>query len=556
MSAELDELPGFLRVPHYESADKSPNVSRLLWWRLLQLLIKRGDHLHPCAARMARHAAVEADERGRIDDINVFLGKYAAKHLVSVRTGWIDLERLLQAGWMRQTQTPCPERNARYRLTADLAAVPDDLPKTLADEVRRHIDNPITIAKGGQTKAAIDEGLAGCEMVRYGSATRGGGVPREPIMTALGCGRLHTSPYTREGLPPPLPSHPSQEKRPPHRRAFGGRDFGEERAAALYFVQGLRPDWARQRGGEVPTDAELAELAHLVMLLLRHVPRSEARELLTAQVGSAGDLCGVLRWRTGRALGKLRRASRRAAALPVDDDGARHAAWLAANAERNAANAPRRAELVELAERLRQQAAEPRFAAEQARLDARLASADASRPSAAPSAPQPPSQGRRSDPAENGDLDRPRRRGRRDVLIVAPPVIAVDDDGRRHAALLADNEAANAANAVRRAELIERARAIAAARTADTAQPPAGPGPATVVRAPLHNRLTGLLAKHDDGPHSPPSGAPSPARPVEQQQARATETTRATDATDVPVQPQRTLQDRLADLLARRSKRS
>ncbi|MGP3937259.1 hypothetical protein [Nonomuraea sp. KM88] len=127
------------------------------------------------------------------------------------------------------------------------------------------------------------------------------------------------------------------------------------------------------------------------------------------------------------------------------------------------------------------------------------------------------------------------------MLIVAPPAIAVDDDGARHAALLAANEAANAANAARRAELIERARAIAAARTTDTTQPPAGPGPATVVRAPLHNRLTGLLAKHDDGPHSPPPGAPSPARPVEQQ-TRATEPTPATDATDVPLQPQRTLQ--------------
>ncbi|QFY10514.1 hypothetical protein GBF35_31370 [Nonomuraea phyllanthi] len=91
------------------------------------------------------------------------------------------------------------------------------------------------------------------------------------------------------------------------------------------------------------------------MLLLRHMPGSEARELLTHQVATAADLCGVLRRRIGRALAQMRRAARHAAQLRVDDNGLRHAALLAANAARNAA---RNAELVDLARHLARQAAE------------------------------------------------------------------------------------------------------------------------------------------------------------------------------------------------------
>ncbi|MFI7229516.1 hypothetical protein ACIBO5_40405 [Nonomuraea angiospora] len=75
------------------------------------------------------------------------------------------------------------------------------------------------------------------------------------------------------------------------------------------------------------------------MLLLRQMPESEARELLTTQVASAGDLCGVLRWRIGRALAQHRRAARRAAVLPVDDDGARHLARQATEPRLNAERA-------------------------------------------------------------------------------------------------------------------------------------------------------------------------------------------------------------------------
>ncbi|MER5624389.1 hypothetical protein ABT061_25485 [Streptosporangium sp. NPDC002544] len=50
-------------------------------------------------------------------------------------------------------------------------------------------------------------------------------------------------------------------------------------------------------------------------------------------------------------LGRTRRAARNLANLVLDDDGSAHAAWLAANAERNAVNAPRRAALVDQARR-------------------------------------------------------------------------------------------------------------------------------------------------------------------------------------------------------------
>ncbi|OUC98677.1 hypothetical protein CA984_06010 [Streptosporangium minutum] len=65
--------------------------------------------------------------------------------------------------------------------------------------------------------------------------------------------------------------------------------------------------WRMQRDGgvpagtEVPTKTGLASLEHLVSLLLRYMPPSEVEELLSAQVGSARDMAGLVRWRIGRA---------------------------------------------------------------------------------------------------------------------------------------------------------------------------------------------------------------------------------------------------------------
>ncbi|MFF5115052.1 hypothetical protein [Streptosporangium sp. NPDC000509] len=342
---------------HYEGADQLPRVPTALWWRLVTVLQARGERLHPSAARMATHLTHHADAAGCLSDIPAVLESYAVHHSFASRAsgkrvGWTDLMRLREIGLVRQVCGAAPGRQARYVLSMDLAALPDDLPADLKAELLRHIDNPIAAAKGQQTRASIDANLSECEMVREGSATR----PRA-ITTAAGCGRLHTSPYTREGLSPSHPARQSQPSRRPRQLPFRGKDRIEERAHAVEFVLSLQPRWARQRDGQILTDREVAEVSYLAVLLLRHMPESEAAELLCEQVSSATDLAGVLRWRIGRVLGRARRAARNLANLAtvLDEDGSAHAAWLAANAERNAANAPRRAALVDQARRRAQE---------------------------------------------------------------------------------------------------------------------------------------------------------------------------------------------------------
>jgi RNA 3'-terminal phosphate cyclase len=86
-----------------------------------------------------------------------------------------------------------------------------------------------------------------------------------------------------------------------------------------------------------------------------------------------------------------------------------------------------------------------------------------------------------------GDAATPR------ITITASPIVdvAVDDDGARHAALLAANAERNAANAARRAELVERAREIAERRAGEpTSTRPRSAG----VKPALADRLAALLA--------------------------------------------------------------
>jgi hypothetical protein len=74
--------------------------------------------------------------------------------------------------------------------------------------------------------------------------------------------------------------------------------------------------------------------------------------------------------------------------------------------------------------------------------------------------------------------------------------VDVDDDGVRHAALLAANAERNAATAARRAQLVEQARAIAERRAGEptsTRPRPAGVKPA------LADRLAALLADRSGG---------------------------------------------------------
>lgn len=109
-----------------------------------------------------------------------------------------------------------------------------------------------------------------------------------------------------------------------------------------------------------------------------------------------------------------------------------------------------------------------------------------------PPAARTPLQGIATDLDAIGAPRGPQRPAESALAITPPPTIAVDDAGAGHAALLAAHAARNEANAVRRAELVERARAIA--ERASRSEP--RPAAATVVRAPLRDRLAGLLAKH------------------------------------------------------------
>ncbi len=350
-----------MRCAHYEGPELLPSVPTRVWWRVLGVLAARGAGLHPSAWRMAQHLTHQADERGRLADVPAILASYAARHQLGRRTGWTDLMRLVDVGLVRQVCAAAPGRQARYVLCLNLAALPDDLPQDLAAEVRRIVDDPRAAARGRMTRAAEDAALAECEVIREGSATG----PK--IAAAWGCGRLHTSRYTREGSPPSPQPHRPQRPRPPRQVPVWGQDLAEEQGRALDFVRSLGPEWVRQRGGRMPGGAELGELARLVVLLLRRMPPGEAAELLTAQVASAADLAGVLRWRIGRTLAGLRRAERRAAVLRVDDDGSRHDAWLAANAAHAAATAARKAEVVEEARRLAREIRERRQGAEKVR---------------------------------------------------------------------------------------------------------------------------------------------------------------------------------------------
>ncbi|WP_157570852.1 hypothetical protein [Microtetraspora malaysiensis] len=319
--AEKNDAPSRPRTPYYEGAEHLPAMPRRTWFRLAALLRWRGGLADECAWRMVRHLTHWADERGRLADMQAVMESYATRHRVSVRIAWADFGRLRPLGLVRQTAAPAPGRRARYVLSVP-AELPAELPRTLARAVRDEIDPAASRAKGTITRAQADALLAECEVIRQGSTT---GPAR---YTAGGCGRLHTSPYTREGSPP-SPQRPDRPSLPrPHRTPYRGIS-DEETAAGLYLVQICGPLWAAQRGrGRGLTDAEAAEIGRLVALLLRRLPKSEVVELLTEQTGSAADLARVVRFRIGRTLATLRRR----AEVPADEDGQGYAAGMAARA--------------------------------------------------------------------------------------------------------------------------------------------------------------------------------------------------------------------------------
>lgn len=298
----------------------------------MSLLRARGTLAHECLHRMSRHVTAWCDERGRLLDIPEMLSAYARRHGVSLRTAWTDFRRMVNARVVRQTAAAAPGRQARYILALDVADLPADLPADLGTEVRRFVDDPRAAAMGRATRAERHEALAECEVIRVGSATRD-----EPAETAHGSGRLHTSPYTREGTPPsPHGARPERDRGP---RRGGSREPGPlDLGPALYVVKAVRQKWKNSPTRRaLPTEDDLSEVVRLVSLLLRYVPPGEAEELLTERTDSVRDLVGAARWRIGRALRGLRRRSARM----IDDDGSLWDAWHAERRARARAQADR-----------------------------------------------------------------------------------------------------------------------------------------------------------------------------------------------------------------------
>ena len=450
---------------------------------------------------MLKHLAQHADARGVLRDLPTVLAAYQARHAVGRRTGWTDLDRAYQAGLVRQLHAAAPGRQASYILAMDVAGLPADLPADLRAALQRYVDDPRAAAKGTPTRAQVHRALAECQVIRHGSARR-----ITPIMESEGCGRLHTSPFTREGSPPSPQPRQSQSSQRARRLPFKGEDLGEERTQALSFVKELCPIWAYNRvAGDIPSDTQLAELAPLVGLLLRRMPRSEVAELLTERIGSAADLAGVLRWRLGRTLGGLRRAERRAAAIVVDDDGARHAAWLEGNAAAAAARAAAKAEVVELARRRDREIRQQREAAQDLTRRPEITAPGFTAPTGviAPSRPITEPEGvfqrEISGPlAESGQPAAPGHDGRARALARA----ASERAARDH--VQPDRQPRPAATG----ELGERLAALADGSRPASRTPEAPEAPAPARRTPLQARLAALAA--GDRSHGLPL-APRPA---------------------------------------------
>nr|BFE89311.1 hypothetical protein GCM10020093_119130 [Planobispora longispora] len=330
-----------LRGPH-----RLPAVPTRTWFRVCSLLRWRGEIADPCAWRMARHLAYHADENGKIKDMPRVMRAYTSYYGLSARTGWKDLGRLMDIGWVRRVYGAAPGRPALYQLCMDIVGLPDDLPRNLARAVADVVDAPPgriprrQDRKPGSAEAGLGRlhaALAQCVVVQYGGA-----LDPEKI-TCSGSGRVHTSPFYREGPTPP----------PPRSVRRGGRGALQQgtwwKKARYSDIQEARnvlaeclPRWRMQRTGLVPPGTEipnvraLASLEHLVGLLLRYIPPGEAVELLTEQVASVRDVAGVVRYRIGSWLRSLRRRM----SVPVDEDGAGYRRMQEELAARRAQSTP------------------------------------------------------------------------------------------------------------------------------------------------------------------------------------------------------------------------
>lgn len=314
------------RTAYYERAGESPSLPRAVWWRVVRLFQARGVLASAPALRMAQHLTWRADRAGRLADVAAAVRLYAVEHAVSVRTGWTDLGRLVDAGLVGQTAAAAPGRAARYVLTVPAELLPDDLPGELAEELTAVL-RPV---------AELAEGLAEVETVRVGSVTAA-----EPRECVVGCGSLHTSPTYARRSPPRSPRRPRNRTDRPHPAGRSGDKRSNEDREAAAVVQACRSSWVDQRGAAGDPGADdLAVMWQAVSgALSAGVASGDLVEALTDRVGTASDLVAVLVWRCRR----LARAARPARRVPADEAGQRAADHAARRDQARTASAAGRA---------------------------------------------------------------------------------------------------------------------------------------------------------------------------------------------------------------------
>jgi hypothetical protein len=327
-------------MPAYGAGDRFPKVPPRLWFQWFGWKAGR-DGVDPCAMRMAKHLTYFADEKtGRITNIPAVIEVYAAHHRVSTRTAWTDRQRLMATGWLREEVAPTGGRKAVYRLCVDPPSSADlaEMPRALAHEFARHFGLPIAPAEtapvpedvqdaaesagnvgpdgaqspqeppkdeGRDEELEIDLGpvpgslafvhrhLAGCEVIRIGSATR------RARYSASACGRLHTTPLPREIFSPSLRSKPDRTRKP---RSEGVKISPQERAAAEELMRRCwRDAWRHHRRGVPISPAEWRRLVEVVAHALRAADNPvDVREELTHAIGTARHLPTLLAYRARR----------------------------------------------------------------------------------------------------------------------------------------------------------------------------------------------------------------------------------------------------------------
>lgn len=295
------------RPAYYEAADAYPALPPRPWCRLYRLMEHRGHLADAPALRMARFLADTdtVSKAGIIRDVPAMIAAYRARCHVSRQTAWTDLGRLVERGLVRQVQAAAPGYPACYRLSypaamvdAEMTGLPPDLARELPHRKQQAAGEP---GEGHDDDASQDQ-------ARDADPEPGGGQEPEQAGEAGSCGRLDTSPLTREGSPPSPVGTGSSGTPVPARGKIGT----EERAAAVSVLSACRGQWLAQRGPlRVPDPAELRRVETLTALALRYaeVP-GDVRQILTWHVASADDLARVLEWRLGRAVSAWRRASR------------------------------------------------------------------------------------------------------------------------------------------------------------------------------------------------------------------------------------------------------